>query len=174
MKYAYYEFVSSEEEKQSRLKQIRESFGKDPDYYSAYLEIAPRYDAPTSELRALKSLKTAIRKEKIQTVVIASFENFYMAEVHTLNLLLNFMRNGIQVAVGTPSNIQTEDDIYAKYFDAQMECIMTVLSIPMIAEEDCVICCVGDTPFIRLKKECTEEDLRGYHTKMRYADAVKK
>lgn len=173
MKYAYYEFVSNEEEKQSRLKQIRESSCKDPAYYSAYLEIAPRYDAPIRELKALKALKAAIRKGKIQTVVISSIENFYMEEAHTLNLLLSFMGNGIQIAFGTPSNIQSEDDIYAKYFDAQMECIITVLSIPMITMKDCRIYCLRDTPFIRLLEDCTEEDLCRYEAKMLYADAVK-
>ena len=172
--YAYYEFVSNAEEKQARLKQIRASSFEDPAYYSSYLEIAPKYDAPMRELRALKALKAAIRKGKLQTVVISSFENLYMEEEHAFNLLLNLMKNGIQVAVGNPSNLQTEDDLLGKCVDAQMKCIGTILSFPMITMEECRIHFVSDTPFIRLLDDCTQEDQHWYYTEMLYADAVEK
>ena len=108
--YAYYEFVSNVEDKQTRRNQIRASTFEDPDYYSSYLEIASKYNAPMRELGALKALKAAIRNGKIQTVVIPSFENLYLEEARSHNLLLNFLKNGIQVAVGNPYNIQTEED----------------------------------------------------------------
>lgn len=97
-----------------------------------------------------------------------------MTEERASCLLLNFIRNGVQLAIGNSYNVLTEEDIYEKCFDAQMECIATVPSIPMITMQECWIYCVNDTPFIRLLEDCTQEDQRWYHTKMLYMDAVEK
>ena len=44
--------------------------GKHPDYYSSYLEVAPGYNASWNELQALCSLKAAVRRGKIQLLVL--------------------------------------------------------------------------------------------------------
>lgn len=164
--YAWYEFVNNVEEKHACLSRIRESFGKDPDFYSAYLEIPLEYNAPMRELKAIKALKAAIRKGKIQTVVIPSFENFYMAEVRTYSVLMNLMRSGVRIAIGEPDNYQTEEDLFEKCLDAQRECVITVLSIPMITMSDCRISSRGDAPFIRLEEDCDEDDAAWYPVRM--------
>lgn len=173
MKYAWYEFVNNVEEKHHCLSRIRKSFGEDPDFYSAYLEIPREYNAPMRELKAIKALKAAIRKGRIQLVVIPSFENFYMAEVRTYSVLINLMRSGVCVAIGDPENVQTEEDLFEKCLEAQQECAITVLSIPMITMSECRVSNRSDTPFIRLEEDCDEDDADWYPVRMLYADAVK-
>ena len=172
MMYACYEFVSNVEEKHIRLSRIKESFGNDPNFYSAYLEIPRKYNAPIRELKAIKALKAAIKKGKIQMVVIPSFDNFYMAEARTYSMLLNLMRSGICIAIENPDNVQTEQDLFEKCLDAQMECVITVLSIPVMS--DCRIAWGGNTPFIRLEEDCTTADDALYPNRMPYADAVER
>lgn len=173
MKFAWYEFVSNVEERHLCLSRIKESFGNDPDFYSAYLEITQTYNSPVRELKAIKALKAAIRKGKIQTVVIPSFENIYMAEVRTYSVLMNLMHSGVRIAIGTPDNFQTEEDLFEKCLDAQRECVITVLSIPMITMSDCRIGWSGKTPFVRLEEDCTDADGAQHPTRMLYADAVR-
>lgn len=172
MKYAWYEFVTNVEEKNLRRGQVLEALEKDPDFYSAYFEIPQEYNAPVREMKAIKALKAAIKKGKIRTVVIPSFENFYMAEIRTYNLLTNLMRAGVRIAIGTADNLQTEEDLFEKCLEAQQECVITVLSIPMITMANCRVERGVSAPFIRLEEDCTEDDDTRFPIRMLYADAV--
>jgi len=174
MKFAYYEVVSSQQEKKLRLQEIEESVGKDPDYYSSYLEVAPVYNASWKQLRALCALKAAVRKKKIQLLVIPSLENLHMSENRTVNLLLDFMDKGVQIALENPENIQTEEKILALAQESRLEYINTVLSIPLIRMERCVVQFFGESAFLYLEKDVPKEGCFGYSEKMLFIDAVRK
>lgn len=174
MMYAYYEVVSSEEERKCRLKQIKDSVAGDICYYSAYIEVSPRYDAPLRELRAMRSLKAAIKRGRIQTLVISSLENLYMQETHALSVLFDFVEAGVQIALGEPTRVLTENDLFKLAYDAQMEYIMTTLSIPLITMQDCVVHFVGDSAFIHLEEDFPGENHYNHTERMLFIDAVRK
>ena len=174
MKFAYYEVVSSQEEKKLRLQEIKTSVGQHPDYYSSYLEVAPAYNASWKQLRALCSLKAAVRKEKIQLLVIPSLENLHMSETRAVNLLLDLMDKGVQIALENPENIQTEEKILTLAQESQLEYIYTVLSIPLIRMESCVVHFFGESVFIYLEKDVPKENGFGCSEKMLFIDAVRK
>ena len=174
MKYAYYEFVPNEEEKRLRLQQLNELAKADPDCYSAYMEIASRYNAPLMELRAMKALKAAIRKGKVDMIVIPSFANLYMEQVRAHDLLLDFLNKGVCIAIGEPQNILSKQDIYDEYDIAQEECVENVLTIPMNAGKKCVVHHSRNDTYLRLVEDCVGESLTLCGVKMLYSDAVKR
>lgn len=175
MKFAYYEVVFSREEKERRLQEIKASMRENPDYYSSYLEVAPGYNASWNELRAMCSMKSAVRRGKIQLLVIPSLENLHMEETRAVYLLLDLMAKGVKIALRNPKNIQTKEMILDLAWESQLECIYTVLIIPLITMEHCVIHFLGQSAFIYLEQDAPKRDYSfGRVENLLFIDAVRK
>jgi len=174
MKYAYYEVVATQEEKERRLQELQRSVGSDPNYFSAYLEVAPPYDAAWKSLRAMCSMKAAVRRGSFQVLVIPSLLNLQMSESRAVRLLKELMDKGVQIALGAPENLQTEESIRAMAEEARMEYLYTVLSVPLITMESCELHYFGESAFVYLEKDVPEKHYFQHTEKMLFIDLVRK
>lgn len=157
MKYAYYEAVSGEEEKLLRLEQLRKNAGKDPGFYKAYLEVAPRYNCPLCELKALRNLRTAIRRGKVGKVVVTDPGNLPMGEDNLSWLLHDFLGRGVRVAFGDPDNVRTGADINRFIREGMLAFVRDRLRGPMETRSPCLVRFVTDTPYVYLEGEFPEK-----------------
>lgn len=163
MNYAYYEVVSTEEEKQERLRQILAEAGNDPHYFSAYIDVTTRYNCPWSFLKSMQSLKTAVRRGRVQILVIPSLQKLYMHEYRALSFLLSLMQQGVQIAVGTPSDIQTEEALLDLVVESQVYYVQTQVFLPLAFISDCIVYHSGKYCRIHLSRDTP--DAFSYQTK---------
>ena len=171
MKYAYYEVVASEEEKKLRKAQILNTNTGD-NFYSAYLEVAPRYDAPDSEKRAIRSLKDAIRRGKVQTVVLPSLENLRISELFAFHLFRYFQDREIRVAFGTPDNIYSPEALDLLLIDSQQKYIDDQLLTAIATREDCYVQEKHGYAHIHLKQDFPGEEPYTQYRIMDFVQAV--
>ena len=171
MKYAYYEAAATEEEKQARLAGIKAAARTDPDYYSAYLEVAPAYDAPLYKRKALNSLKAAIKRGKVEKVVISSLENLAMEELTAAYLLEEL---GVPVALGDPGNVLSREDIERLVFESQESFLMTKLAVPLITMDYCYVWKIGGRACVSLETEHWPQSRNRAGERMTLIEAVEK
>lgn len=119
MTYAFYEVVSTEAEKEARMKQIRLLKRSDDTLCSGYIDVLPGYSNAVSGRQGLRALLNAIPKRKIGIVVIPSYESMKMDE-HALTVALGRLRDaGAHIALGDPGNIQEDAQLLADLREAQ-------------------------------------------------------
>ena len=157
MKYAYYGAVSGEAEKLICLERIRASVGQDRDYYKTYLEMAPGYNCPVCELKALRNLRAAIRRGKVDKVVILDPRSLAMGEDNLSWLLHDFLGRGVRVAFGDPDNVRTGADINRFIREGMLAFVRDRLRGPMETGSPCLVRFVTDTPYVYLEGEFPEK-----------------
>ena len=172
MKYAYYEVVANEAEKQHRLTQIDTTFASDNDFCGAYLEVAPRYNASNKKKPALLSLLEAVDLGEVQILVLASLENLYMSEENIRKTLNGFLCKGVRIAIGTPGNLQSVKVMSDQLMNSQMDYILDHIHIPLVTMEDCLIRHKKRSAEIYLLRDFPEKKPRPGFEKMTFIDAV--
>lgn len=172
MKFAFYEVVSSESEKKERLRTIKETYGKSPDYFSSYLEVAQIYNASRGSLRALHSMRAAIRKGKIDTVVIKSISNLRMEERRAYELLMTLMDNGINIALREPGKLLTREEIRDLVEYSRLNYIISQLIEPIMDGQMCTVSTCAKSTYIKLLDDEAAAKIPEGDTKMPFIDAV--
>lgn len=169
MKTAYYEVVKTEEEKYRRIRELKEAHEGDADFYSVYIDVDIRYNESISKRKSFRSLMNAIRKKKVDTVFISSFEAFHISEIYALNILLRFKNRGIKIQIGTGneeiSNSVSEEEIVEKMKNLYEEYLFTVVSVSMITMESCFVLKNSETPFMFLEKDKEQAEKRYFYAK---------
>lgn len=157
MKKAFYEVVKTEEEKYRRIRELKEAHKGDTDFYSAYIDVDIRYNESISRRKGFQSLMNAIRKKKVDTIFIPSFEAFRISEMYALNILLRFKNRGIKIQIGTGnkeiSNSVSEEEIDAKMRNLYEDYLLTSVSVHMITMEECFVLSGPGVPFLFLEKD---------------------
>lgn len=167
MKKAYYEVVKTEEEKLRRDRELREMHKDDSDFYSVYVDCDIKYNEALSNRKSFQALMSAVRRKKVDTILISSFEAFHVSELYALTILLRFKERGVKIQVGTEesgfSNSVSRDEIISKMYDIYEDYLFTVVSVPMITMAKCFILKRG--PFIFLEKDKEQAEKRYSYAK---------
>lgn len=157
MKKAWYEVVKTEEEKNNKIREFRENRKNYPDVYSVYIDCDIRYDTALSKRNSFRSLMNAVRKKKVDTILIPSMEAFHVSEVYALDTLLKLKKQEITVWIGTEpkgiSNLVSEKEIISKMQDLYEEYLTVKVSVPMITMEDCYVSSACSIPFVFLERD---------------------
>lgn len=151
--FAFYETAATEEQKQQRLALLKKLYGKDPGFYSVYIDVAPRYDSPRRDRKALRSLTAAIGKGRIRTLVIPGVEGLYMHEGLFWNLYQKFLSQGVHLAVDRPSQVLSDEEGKTLILDAAWNTVMNLLQLPALTMESCYVTSYSDTPTVYLEKD---------------------
>ena len=160
--YAIYKVVVSNSQKQALKEIFKQLKRADKNFYSGYVEVAPKFDEARSNRRAMMSLEKAVKKGKVDTVVLDSFENLYMNTRYAYNILCRWMDMGVSIALEEPNAIQTEDAIYQKLLNIQKEYLVKNLVIPIITYEKCYVKHFSDSIFIYFEKDFLKRETTAF------------
>jgi len=174
MKYAYYAIVPSQEQKEEFQRLLKERAEGDDNFYSAYIDVAPDYNGPLQERRAWRSLQAAVRKEKLQIVVIQSLDNLYMGEIRAYSVLKRLMTHGVQIALKYPQSILSDDELLKLAVEAQMDYFMKELAVPLLTMDDCLIHNTYSTSYVCLGTDTAIHPFFHKSEIMCFSDAVNK
>lgn len=170
MKYAYFEVVKNADEKKARQLELKHRTKEDENYYSSYIQIAEWYNSLLYECTALKSLKAAIRKGKVNIVVVPGIQGLSMQPMYAYCFLCKLAETGVSIAFGSPENIQTPDNLIAALCEAEDEYIYISLFIPMFTMEYCYV----NRFFVYLEKDIDQLGERlSYYEKRFFIDVVR-
>lgn len=141
MKLAVYDVVRTPEEKKLRLADIKAENKNNPDFYSAYIDVAPEYNEAFSDRCGYRSLTRAIREGKVDTVRIPSFERMYMFEGYAFHLMNVLKEKGVRAILRLGNDKLTTDmtdaELGMKFEDYIQEYLFTTVSLHAITLEDC-------------------------------------
>ncbi len=154
MKYAYYEAAKDENEKEQRLRAIKDMTKDDPNYYSSYIDVVPRYTGVLSERRSYRSLKAAVRRGAVDIVVIPDMRSLQMQTSDVLYISEQLMRLGARIAFGRPDNIQDSDSLIEECWDVEDEYIDKSLFVPLFTMDDCYV----NKDFVYLDEACLKRE----------------
>ena len=172
MKYAYYVVASNDEQKESFQNALKEQVGGDEDFYAAYIEVAPEYNGALQDRRAWRSLQAAVRKGKIQILVIQDMDNLHMGEYRAYSMLKRLMDRGVQIALKNPRMILSVDELLKLAVQAQADYFMENLAVPLLTMENCLVHAPFGTPFICLGTDPTVHDFFRESKTMCFEDVV--
>lgn len=174
MKFAYYETAGTEEEKKQRIHQLREAHRGDESYYSAYIDVAPVYDERPYKRRGYISMINAIRKGKMDKVVMPDASKLGMPEIFLYDMIFGLRRKGIAFSVGEGETLFTSDmpdsAIRLKLYEQMMNYLLDDFFIPAFTDENCFIS-GWKVPFVYLEKDA--EAARGRYSCVYKSDRKK-
>lgn len=174
MKYAYYSVVPSQEQKEYALWLLGSRTAGDADFYGTYIDVAPEYNGALQDRRAWRSLQAAVRKGKIQTVVIQSFDNLHLGEIRGYSMLKRLMAHGVQIALKCPQRILSDDELLKLAVEEQADYFIEALAVPLLTMEDCLVHYGCSTAYICLGTDPAIHDFFRKSETMCFSDAVEK
>lgn len=174
MKYAYYAIVPSQEQKESFLWLLGKRTAGDEAFYGAYIDVAPEYNGALQDRRAWRSLQAAVRKGRIQVVVIQSMDNLSMGEIRAYSMLKRLMAHSVQIALKYPQRILSDDELMKLAVEAQMDYFMKELAVPPLTMDDCLIHNTYSTSYICLGTDTAIHPFFRKSEIMCFSDAVNK
>ena len=173
MKYADYATAPTVEQGEALRSLLRKDAASDSDLYSIYIDVAPEYNDPLQKRRGWCNLQAAIRRGKVQVVVIQSMENLYVSEARGYFMLKRLMERGVQIAHKHPRNTLTEDSLMKLATESQLEYFVKNLAVPLITMDDCLVHDGFSSGFICLGTDPSVHPyFSGRHKTMSFPDAV--
>lgn len=174
MKYAYYATAPSQEQKDGFMSLLGAQTAGHEAFYGAYIDVVTEYNGNIQDWRAWRSLQAAVRKGRIQIVVIQSMENLFMEEIRAYSMLKRLMYHGVQIALKDPQSILSNDELLKLAMETQIDYFFTELVMPLLNLEDCLVHYGYSIAYVCLG---TDPDIHPYFLDsetMCFADAVEK
>ena len=174
MKYAYYATAPSQEQKESFLNLLAEQNAGNEAFYGAYIDVVTEYNGNIQDRRAWRSLQAAVRKGRIQIVVIQSMENLSMEEIRAYSMLKRLMNHGVQIALRDQQSILSNDELLKLAMEAKIDYFFEELVVPLLNLEDCLVHCGYSVAYVCLG---TDPGIHPYFRDsetMCFVDAVEK
>jgi len=158
MNKAYYCVVKTEEEREKLLKSVKEKYKDDPEYYRTYLDVGVEFDEAMSKRTRYTALRNAMRKGKVDTLILPSFKARHVSELYACNIFLDLKAIGVNViieeekmsfSIGEMSRQEIVDKMTDMYYDFLVETFI----VPLITMETCIIYPSMTLPHVYLEKD---------------------
>lgn len=158
MKKVFYTAVKTEEDAARLSADITARTGNVPDFYGIYIDSGIDYNTAVSKRRRYKAMMNAVRRGKIDTILIRSMDDLLMSEMYACAVFLRLKEYGVSVIVGKgrqsfSTGEMSEHDIIVKMNELYYDYLMLNLTVPVVTLEKCVIHSSCGSAWLYLKEE---------------------